>query len=273
MSLFQAISQAIILGLVQGLTEFLPVSSSAHLVLVPYFMHWGEPDIIFDVGVHLGTLVAVLGFFWREVIKLLTAFIKSLINRNINFNSDSRLAWIILVATIPAGLFGYLFESQFESLFGKPYIVGWFLLVTAILLMTSEYVNKRFIMPVQEVTFIRGLLIGFAQAIAIAPGISRSGSTIAVGLFTGLNRETAARFSFLLSIPIILGAGLVQLKELIHLQVTNAYLTILLVGFISAAVSGYFAIKYFLRYVQKNSLNIFAYYCIFIWLIVLLFGR
>jgi undecaprenyl-diphosphatase len=268
-----SIFQAIVLGIVQGLTEFLPVSSSAHLVLVPYFMNWGEPDVIFDVGLHLGTLVAVVGYFWKDIIKLFTAFIRSLTNRNFRANPDTRLAWLIIIATIPAGLLGFLFQSKFEALFGKPHLVGWFLLVTAILLISSEYFNKRFIMPAQEVTFFRGLVIGFAQAIAIAPGISRSGATIAVGLFTGLNRETAARFSFLLSIPIILGAGLVKLKDLIHLQVSGYYLTILIIGFLTAEISGYFAIKYFLRYVQKNSLYVFAIYCIFIWLIVLLFGR
>jgi undecaprenyl-diphosphatase len=267
------IFQAIILGIVQGLTEFLPVSSSAHLVLVPYFMKWGEPDVIFDVGVHLGTLVAVVAYFWKDILKLIVAFIKSLNNRSFRASADAKLAWLIIFATIPAGLLGFLFESKFEALFGKPHIVGWFLLVTGILLISSEFFNKRFIMPAHEVTFLRGIAIGIAQAIAIAPGISRSGSTISVGMFTGLNRETAARFSFLLSIPIILGAGLVKFKHLLHLDVTSAYITIMVVGFIAAGISGYFAIKYFLQYVQKNSLYIFGFYCIAIWLIVLFLGR
>ncbi|MCX7919332.1 MAG: undecaprenyl-diphosphatase UppP [bacterium] len=269
MSMFQAI----VLGLVQGLTEFLPISSSAHLVLVPYFMRWGEPDVIFDVGVHLGTLVAVVSYFWKDIIKLGIMFIRSLSNPNFRSEPDARLAWIIIVATIPAGLLGYLFESKFELLFAKPHLVGWFLLVTAILLIVSEYVNNRLIMPVQEVTLLRGVIIGFAQALAIAPGISRSGATIAVGMLTGLNRATAARFSFLLSVPIILGAGLVQLNDLLHMQVSWDYLLILAIGFITAGFSGYLAIKYFLRYVQKNSLSIFAIYCILIWLVVLIFGK
>lgn len=264
-----SILQAIILGLVQGLTEFLPVSSSAHLVLVPYFMKWGEPDVIFDVGTHLGTLLAVAAYFWKDIIKLIIAFSKSLTNRTFRASPDAKLAWLIIVATIPAGLLGFLFESKFEAFFGKPHIVGWFLLVTAILLISSEFFNKRFIMPAQEVTFWRGIAIGIAQAVAIAPGISRSGSTISIGMFTGLDRQTAARFSFLLSIPIILGAGLVKFKQLIHMDVTSAYITILAIGFIAAAVSGYLAIKYFLQYVQRNSLYIFGIYCILIWLIVL----
>ncbi|MFB3895424.1 MAG: undecaprenyl-diphosphatase UppP [bacterium] len=261
--------QAIILGIVQGLTEFLPVSSSAHLVLVPYFLKWGEPDVIFDVGVHLGTLVAVAAYFWKDIIKLIVAFFRSLTNKTFRASPDAKLAWLIIYATIPAGLLGFLFESKFEALFGKPHIVGWFLLVTAILLISSEFISKRFIMPAQEVTFWRGIAIGIAQAIAIAPGISRSGSTISVGMFSGLDRPTAARFSFLLSIPIILGAGLVKFKHLIHMEVTSVYITILVAGFIAAAISGYIAIKYFLQYVQKNSLYIFGVYCILIWLVVL----
>ncbi len=257
----------IIIGTVQGLTEFLPVSSSAHLV----FMHeltGFAPNLAFDTVLHMGSLVAVIGYFWKDVVQLLRSFISSLIDmprgnfiKGIKEDKFKKLTWFIVIGTVPAGLAGYFFKDFFESLFSDITAVGFFLLITGFLLWGSERVSKRTEnkSSLKEMTVKNSLLIGVAQAFAIAPGISRSGATISTGLFLGLERELAARFSFLLSIPAILGAALVQVKDIsTGLDVnTGAFIA----GFIAAAISGYLAIKLMLKLVKERNLLIFAYYC------------
>lgn len=257
----------IFIGIVQGLTEFLPVSSSAHLV----FMHeltGFAPNLAFDTVLHIGSLVAVIGYFWKDVVEILKSFASSLMDiprgnfkKGIQEDKFKKLTWLIIIGTIPAGLAGYFFKDFFEGLFSDITAVGFFLIITGFLLWGSERVSKRTENKrgLKEMTVKNSLLIGIAQACAIAPGISRSGATISTGLFLGLERELAARYSFLLSIPAILGAALVQAKDIsTGLDInTGAFVA----GFIAAAISGYLAIKLMLKLIKERSLLAFAYYC------------
>jgi undecaprenyl-diphosphatase len=262
------IIQAIIMGAVQGLTEFLPISSSAHLVLVPELMGV-KSTLAFDTLLHLGTLVAVVGYFWKDILAMIQAFISSLLDifsgkfkKGVKEDPFKRLTWLVVIGTIPAGLMGVLFKSQFESLFSSIAAVGFFLLITGVILWGAEWMAKRNKdkedKEIKDVTFTNSLVIGLFQGFAIAPGISRSGATIAAGLFSGLERKLAARYSFLLSIPAILGAALVQAKDIVGF---DANLSVLIGGFLSAVIFGYLAVKFMMGYIQKHSLVLFAYYC------------
>jgi len=254
-----SVFQAIVLGLVQGATEFLPISSSAHLVLVPWLLGWPEPGLAFDAMVHWGTLAAVVAFFWQDLLALAKGWGRSLATRRLN-DPEARLAWLILLGTLPGVLAGLLWADFFEGLFGSPAKVAGLLLVTGAILAASERLGKRR-RQMGDLNFLDSLLIGLAQACAIAPGISRSGATIAMGLWRGLQREAAARYSFLLSAPIILGAGLFQLKALFEAGGMATRLGPLLFGFLAAAISGYFCIKSLLAYLQRGKLYAFAIYC------------
>lgn len=265
------IIQAIIMGAVQGLTEFLPVSSSAHLVIVPELLGT-QSSLAFDTLLHVGTLVAVIGYFWKDITSMIKAFISSLLDipkgnfkEGVKEDPFKRLTWLVVVGTIPAGLMGVLFKSEFESLFSSVTAVGFFLLITGVILWGSEWIAKKNKdkkgKDVKEVSFTNSLVIGLFQGFAIAPGISRSGSTIAAGLFSGLERKLAARYSFLLSIPAIMGAALIQTKDIVSF---DANLEVLIAGFLSAAIFSYLAVKFMMSYIQKHSLNIFAIYCWFV---------
>ncbi len=255
--------QAIILGIVQGLTEFLPVSSSAHLIFFPYILGT-KSSVAFDTVLHIGTLVTVVSFFWKDIVSMIKALISSILDlfrgkfmEGVKEDVYKRLVWLLVVGTIPAGVMGIAFKSEFEALFNSILAVGFFLLITGVLLWMSEH-YKQGKKQVKEVSFKNALAIGIFQGFAIAPGISRSGSTIAAGLFSGLNRELAARYSFLLSIPAILGAALVQVNDITAL---NMSLIAFVAGFLAAVVFGYLAIKLLLKIIKDWSLNIFAYYC------------
>jgi undecaprenyl-diphosphatase len=251
--------QAFVLGLVQGATEFVPVSSSGHLVLVPWLLGWPQPGLVFDTVVHWGTLVAVLAYFWRDFIALAGAWGRSLASRNLG-EPEARIAWLIIVGTLPAVLMGYVGEDFFESLFAAPAWVASFLLVTGLILALSERLAQRRKEP-HQLAFLDSIIIGIAQGCAIAPGISRSGATMAAGLFRGLQREAAARYSFLLATPIIFGAGLLQLLDLFKMEDATAHLPPLILGFLTAAISGYLCIRFLLSYLQRGKLYAFAIYC------------
>jgi undecaprenyl-diphosphatase len=253
------IIQAIILGLLQGITEFIPVSSSGHLVLVPWLLGWDSPGLVFGTVVHWGTLVAVLAYFWRDWLGLISAWLRGLVRWDWR-DPLARLMWLLIVGSIPAAVIGFLLEDFFESLFGKPAWVGVFLLVTAALLTLGELKGDR-TREMADLRWSDALVIGLAQAAAIAPGISRSGATIATGLFRGLERTVAARFSFLLATPIIFGAGLFKLMDLGAMADSAAQIPALVAGFLAAAVSGYICIWVLLRYLQRGSLYPFAIYC------------
>ncbi|MBC7259409.1 MAG: undecaprenyl-diphosphatase UppP [Chloroflexi bacterium] len=250
--------QAVILGIVQGLTEFLPVSSSGHLVLVPWALEWGQPGLLFDTVLHWGTLVAVVVYFWDDLWSLVRAWVRSVAARKVD-TPQARLAWLILIATIPAAVIGYLLEDFFESLFSAPVAVGGSLIGTGLILAAAEWAYPR-IRKVQTLRLGDALIVGLAQAAAICPGLSRSGLTIAAGIFRGLGRESAARFSFLLSVPIILGAGLAQLAPAIATPGATAWFPLAL-GFASAAISGYLAIHFLLGFVRRRRFWPFAAYC------------
>jgi len=280
--------QAIVLGLVQGVTEFLPISSSAHLVLVPWLLGWPEPGLAFDTMVHWGTLAALVAFLWRDLLSLAKGWGWSLVTRRLN-EPEARLAWLILVGTIPGVLAGFLWEDFFERLFGSPAKVAGLLLATGAILATSERLVTnplaRASLPkiscpplhprfqgervrqgkrqrrMGDLSLLDSLLIGVAQACAIAPGISRSGATIAMGLLLGLKREAAARYSFLLATPIVFSAGLLQLVRLVETNPPISSLPPLAMGFLAALMSGYLGIKYLLTYLRRGRLYPFAIYC------------
>jgi undecaprenyl-diphosphatase len=251
--------QAIVLGLVQGATEFIPISSSGHLVLVPWWFSWPNPGLAFDTVLHLGTLLAVLAVFWADLIHLAKGAWRSVRQRDLSAPEGRTALWIA-VGTVPAAIMGVLWEEQFEALFGSPVHVAVLLLVTALWLLLAERVGRKQ-RGVEQMGWRDSLWIGIAQGCAIAPGISRSGATIGAGLALGLRRAAATRFSFLLSTPIILGAGLLKVLDLLRLEDLHAQLLPLLLGFVAAFLSGYACIRFLLNYVKQRGLTAFAAYC------------
>jgi undecaprenyl-diphosphatase len=264
--------QAIILGIVQGATEFLPISSSGHLVLVPWWLNWDIPaDLVFTVAVHLGTLVAVLVYFWRDWLRVLQGAWKIVTTRRID-DPDSRLFLFLIVGSIPVGIIGALFASEIEQAFQQPAAAAGFLLVTAALLVFSELrTNSQAAnRTLNDMSWLDAILVGVAQLLALFPGVSRSGSTIAAGLFRGITRPDAARFSFLLGTPAIIGAGLITGLDLIQSPEAAGELPLLLAGFISAGIVGYASIAFLLTHLRKRRLYIFAAYCTVVGLLSLL---
>ena len=253
--------EAILLGVVQGLTEFLPVSSSGHLLLGQYFLGL-DPDrfgLPFDVALHLGTLLALIAFFWRDLLGMARAFVRSFSRGRNPTDPDERLAYLILAATVPAALIGFFLESFFETAVRSPWVVVFNLVLVGILFIVGEAVGSKS-RRADKLHFAEAVGIGFAQAAALVPGVSRSGATITLGLFLGLRREEAARFSFLMSVPIIAGAGSLQLAEVVSEGMDPSEVAMFGAGFVSSAVVGYLAIKFFLRFVAHHSLRAFAYY-------------
>ena len=262
--------QAFILGLVQAATEFLPISSSGHLVLLPAALGWDSPSLAFDTTVHLATLIAVVAVFWRDLVAMLVAWWQGIARGRPFETVESRLAWLVLLGTVPGVLAGLFLKDTFESFFGSPRAAAGFLLLTAVLLVLAELLGRRR-RDITGIGWLDSILIGIGQAAAISPGLSRSGATMAVAMFRGINREAAARFSFILSIPIITGAGLMQLTELVGSGGLSAEISTLLVGFISAGVFGYIAIRWFLAYLRTRPLYPFAAYCLLVGVLALIF--
>lgn len=264
--------QAIVLGVVQGITEFLPVSSSAHLVLAPYFFGWRIPPeqtFPFDVLVQLGTLAAVFAYFWKDIFNIVAAMLHGVQQRKPLAEPQARLGWHILLASVPAGLIGLLLKDRVEAAFLSPAATAVFLLVTAALLLLAEALGSRQ-RSMEHLNWKDALWIGLAQALAIFPGVSRSGATIAGGMTRGLQRRDAGRFSFLMSIPIMLAAGLLSLLDLPAGLASGGYLAALLAGFLTAAVVGLLSIHWLLGFLSRHSLKVFAYYCLVLGLATLL---
>jgi len=269
------ILQALILGIVQGATEFIPVSSSAHLIIVPWLFGWTDAALTslpFDVALHIGTLLAVLTFFAADWVRLIRAGVASLVERKIGGDPNRKLAWFVLLGTLPGGLVGMLAESKIDKLFhtpGTPIRLPAIILMAAIIavlglaLFLAERL-ARHTRQMNDLSLKDTAIIGLAQALAVFPGVSRSGSTITAGLALGLERDVAARFSFLLSAPIIAGAGIKSFLEVLGSlhsgAITQGDLILFPVGVIAAAVSGYLCIGFLLRYLQRKSINIFVYY-------------
>ncbi len=262
--------QSIVLGVVQGLTEFLPISSTAHLRIVPELLKWEDPGTEFSAVIQLGTLIAVLLYFRYDIYKLSLATIKSLINRKLFETNDSRIAWSIVAGTIPIVVIGIFFKEFIKNEARQLWVIGSSLIILAIFLYLAQIFskNKR---KINELNFWQIQLIGLTQALALIPGCSRSGSTIMGGFFVGLKRKDAARFSFLLGLPAILGSGLYELNELIESGISNETYSNLTLGIISAFISGYFTISFFLSFIQNHGTLLFVIYRILIGTIILIF--
>jgi undecaprenyl-diphosphatase len=262
--------QAAVLGVVQGLTEFIPVSSSAHLVLVPFLFRWPIPDLAFDVAVHLGTALAVVVYFWADLLGILRGAVRTVSGRGQSGDrAHARLIPLLVVGSVPAAVAGLLLEGLFEELFTEKTAVDRIgasltalsLVGTALILLAAESVYARRTderRGMESISVLDAVVIGLFQAVAIIPGISRSGATIGAGMFRGLSREAAARFSFLLSLPAILGAAIVALPDL----PPGADLGPLLVGAAAAAVAGFAAIAFLLGYLRTRTMRPFAVYCL-----------
>lgn len=257
--------EAIVLGIVQGATEFIPVSSSGHLVIVPWLLGWDHQGLLFDTVLHWGTLAAIFAVFWRDFWRIIVASLQSIVRRSLA-DPNARLGWFIVVGSVPAALTGLLFKDFIESLFASHLAAAGFLLVTAALLAGSEQLAARARQDKQAetMTWADVIVIGLAQAIALAPGISRSGSTIATGLARGLNRAAAARYSFLLGTPAFFGAGLLQISDALATDGAEvaAQFPFLVVGFVASAVTGFLAIRFLLTYLRRHTLYVFAIYCV-----------
>lgn len=268
--------EAIILGIVQGATEFLPVSSSGHLVLVSWWLGLDSPPLIFTVMVHLGTTLAILLFFWKDWWQLLQAGFRAIKTRNFKWNQnlEIRLLTLLIVGTIPAAVIGFLLADFFEELFSTPAIVSINLFITAGLLIYGEWATRRSEMLLddsRQIGVTDSFIIGSAQALSILPGVSRSGSTIAAGMARGMDRSSATRFSFLLATPVILAAGVMQTFEVVTSQkvLEDGLVTALAAGFVSSAIVGFLCILLLLRLVRRYGFYGFAGYCLLFGLISL----
>ena len=259
----QEIIEAIVIGVVQGLTEFLPISSSAHLILIPRVLGWNEAFINsaeFVVMLHMGTLAALLLYFWRDVLELIAAGWAALRERSLAGDPKRKLALILLLSIIPAAIVGFLLEDWIESFFRDAIlIIPLVLVVGALILWLAERFGTRE-RDLDRVDYGDAALIGIAQALALFPGISRSGITLSAGLFRGLTRESAARFAFLMGIPIIAGAGLWKMRSIVTGGSGDVHVDALLAGVIAAALSGWLAIGFLLRYLRTHSTGIFIAY-------------
>ncbi|MDP9327640.1 MAG: undecaprenyl-diphosphate phosphatase [Actinomycetota bacterium] len=257
-----SILQAIVLGLTQGVTEFAPVSSSGHLILVPWLFDWSilnDPNLnkTFDVALHVGTLMGALAYFRRDVWRYLVAFGQSLRARSVT-TVDQRLAWALVVGTIPGAIAGALFEDVIQEKLGKPWLIAVMLALFGVVLYAVDRAAPSD-KTIDDLTVRRGGILGLAQALALQPGVSRSGVTMTAGRLMGLDRESAARFSFLLAMPIIAGAGLFKGLDLLNTGF-QGYGTEFLWGFVSSAVSGFLVIWGLLKYLRGHDFKIFMIY-------------
>jgi undecaprenyl-diphosphatase len=256
--------QALVLGVVQGLTELLPISSSGHLILVPWVAHWSYLEThesfnkTFDVALHLGTLVAVVGYFWADVRRLVAAWVRSLGRRSVS-GTDERLAWCVAIATVPGVIAGAAGEDFIDKRLGEPWQIAILLSVFAVVLFIADRTAQR--RRMDDLRYRDAAIVGVAQALSLAPGVSRSGISISAGRFLGLDRDSAARFSFLLLIPITLGAVIFKgAKDVVFGELPPGSTGPFVVGTIAAAVTGFFAIWALLGYVRKNDYSVFVLY-------------
>src|SRR6202047_344943 len=267
--------QAIILAVVQGLTEFLPISSSAHLILIPEMLHWQDPGVAFDVALHLGTLIAVLLYFFREWIQLTLCGLGFHYPKRASEQmvlQNQRMFWYLVAGTVPGALVGFLFEKRIEESLRSPVPIACAMIGIALVMWYAEYV-ARMDRHIEQTSLGDSLAIGSAQALALFPGVSRSGITISVGLFRGMTRQAAARFSFLLATPLIAGAAAKELPKLIRAHRVGGLdlpMSTLAISVAVSAMVGYVVIAFFLQYLQTRTLKIFIYYRILFGIVVLL---
>jgi len=255
--------QAIVLGIVQGLTEFLPVSSSGHLIVVPYLMGWHDPfidSLAFAVMLHVATLLALLIYFRADWLRLIPAGLAAIRDRSIGDDPDRRLAWLLVVATIPAVIVGIALNDAIETVFRDARLVVVTLVAGAAILYLADHLGSR-TKRMEDISFPLAFGIGAAQALALVPGVSRSGISISAALFGGLDRESAARFAFLMATPITAGAGLWELRKLVAGEAgVDVPIVPLLAGMLAALLSGLLAIAVLLRYLRTHGLGIFVAY-------------
>ncbi len=263
--------QAIILAIVQGLTEFLPISSTAHLTLFPWLLGWNDPGLTYDVALHAGTLVAVLVYFWRYWLEMAGMVIGQSWGANPGLGLDRKLLWFLVAATVPAGLAGWLFEHAAEEELRSPFIIGATLIVVGLLMWAGERMGRQHV-ELEKVSLADSLAIGVAQALAVIPGVSRSGITMTAGLFRGMKRDTAARFSFLLSTPIIAGAVLKKGLEIRHSGIPHDMVLPFVAGVLASAIVGYLVIAVLIRYLERGTFRIFIVYRLLLGVLVLALG-
>jgi undecaprenyl-diphosphatase len=261
--------QAAILGIVQGLTEFLPISSIAHLRVVPALLGWPDPGAAFSAVIQLGTLAAVLVYFASDIRQLSAAAISGLARGNPLATQDARLGWYIVIGTVPIGACGLLFKKSIEGEWRSLYVIAGSLILLGVLLWVAER-RARFRLEIADIGWRESQAIGIAQAVALIPGSSRSGTTMTAAMFLGLTREAAARFSFLLGIPAIGAAGVFELRDLLKHGTEGAGIEALIVATLTSAVSGYLAIDLLLKYLKTNSMYVFVWYRIGLGVLLLL---
>ncbi|MBZ5610184.1 MAG: undecaprenyl-diphosphate phosphatase [Acidobacteriia bacterium] len=261
--------QAVVLAIIQAFTEFLPISSTAHLILMPWLFGWKDPGLVFDVALHAGTLVAILIYFFRDWVQIIGQGFGLNLGNDPQLKQNSALLWVLAAASVPVGIFGYLFDKQVESTWRSPYLIGAMLIAVGVLIWIAERrrVGDK---SMDKVTWADGLTIGCAQALSIIPGTSRSGITITAGLFRGLNRETAARFSFVLSAPAIAAAVLKKFWD-VHKEggIPADMRMPFAVGIAVSGALGVIVIAYFLRYLRRSTLKVFVYYRVVFGIIVI----
>jgi undecaprenyl-diphosphatase len=255
-----SIIEAIVLGLVQGLTEFIPVSSTAHLEIVPVLLGWGDPGAAFSAVIQFGTLLAALIYFAKDIIRLIAGFFRGLASRRPLADTDSREAWLVIIGTIPIVILGLLLKKHIESTFRGLWVITTMVIFVAVLLQLAEvYAKRKELRNFEDMGVADGIAIGLGQCLALIPGSSRSGSTIMAALFRRIERPTAARYSFLLSIPAVGGAGMLELiHERSHLAAIGW--TPLIVGIVVAFISGYASIWFLIRYLRTHTTAVFIYY-------------
>lgn len=251
--------QAVVLGFLQGLGEFLPISSSAHLAIAPYFFNWNYQGLQYDVMLHLGTLLALVAFFWKDWIKIIADGIRK------PREQEGRLLWYIVIATIPGALAGYLLEDKAETVFREPWAIAFSLMIFSLFIFLADKLAKNQ-KDLDSLNLVEVLLIGLAQSLAILPGASRSGMTIMAALFLGYRRQSAARFSFLLATPLIIGAALLEVPKISLAQVNGPFV----VGFLSSAIFGFLSIKFLLSFLKTKNLVPFVVYRLVLAVLILL---
>ena len=263
--------QALVMGIVQGLTEFLPISSSGHLILVPWFFGWHDPflnSLAYSVMLHMGTLVALLLYFWRDWLRLIPAGLVTLRDRSFRGDPDRKMAWLLVVATIPAVIVGPLFSDTVENAIRRPALVAVMVCIGAAILWLAERWGTK-LREMGSMGFRGAFGIGVAQVLALVPGISRSGVSISAGLFEGLTRESAARFSFLMATPVIAGSGLWEARKLLtHDAGVQPEVKLIVIGFVGAMIAGLLAIRFMLEFLRRRPVTLFVVYRVLLAVVV-----
>jgi undecaprenyl-diphosphatase len=260
------IFQAIVLGIIQGLTEFLPISSTAHLRIVPALLGWDDPGAAFTAVIQLGTMAAVLLFFWRDIVRIISAWARSLWTPELRGTLDARMGWYIALGTVPIGIFGFVFKDQITTGARDLRLIGWVLIVFGVILWAVDrFAPQR--KETEDLSLRDGLIFGLAQALALIPGVSRSGSTITAGRALGYTREAAARFSFLLSIPAVVLSGLFEARKIGEGGGPELLPTI--VATVVAFIVGYASIAWLLRWLTRHSMLVFGAYRVVVGIIIL----